>query len=168
MIRLSIPYSLICGVFLVILFALSFYFGLNPLMELSQLLFDVIVFGVFGFFLIKDFKQRTDNNLHFWQGISLSFLLSVFATVLFLVILSGYQLADGGLVINYQEAATRFLMEKKELYVAQFGEKAFDQQLTSINEVTFADLMISVGVKKLIAGLFLGPVITIILRTKPK
>lgn len=168
MIRLSVPYAIICGVFLVILFALSFHFGLNPLMDLSQLLFDVIVFGVFGFFLIKDFKQRTENNLHFWQGMSLSFLLSVLATSLFLVILGVYQLVDDGLVANYQEAATAFLMEKKDLYVSQFGEQAFEQQLTSIQDVTLADLMLSVGVKKLIAGLFLGPVITIILRTKPK
>ena len=167
MLRLALPYSLACGVFLSILFGLSFYFGLNPFLDLSQLLFDVVVFGVFTLFVIQDKKQKNGGTLHFWEGMSLTMLVSIISTVVFMVLLTVYHQFDDQLVMNYREAATNFLEKEKEKYIQQFGIEGMNEQLKFINQITFGDLITRTGIKKFIAGLFLGPVITIILRTKP-
>lgn len=168
MVRLSIPYSIACGLFLIGLFFLTFYFGLNPMLEVSQLLFDVCVFGLFTFFAVKDFKSRSDGFLHFWQGMTLAFLVSAMGTALFVIALVISESFDPSLVIKYQADATHFLLERKDIYMEQFGEASYNAQLAEIAEVDFSDLLVTSGVKKLIGGLFLGPVISIMLRNKPK
>ena len=169
MFKVSVKYALFCALFLLVLFFLSSFFGANPLIDLTHLFFDVIIIGVFIFFAQKDYKTNFyDGYLHFWQGMTLGFFVYTVVAVIFSLFLAAYLWLDPGVLAAYKESAIGFLSEKKDIYVEQFGEEGFQVQLDGIELVTAMDLSVSAGVKKIIAGFFVTPVISIILRKKPK
>lgn len=169
MFKASWKYALICGVFLTVLYHLSAFFGLNPLINIGHLVFDILIFGLFIFFALKEFKTYDNEGiLHFWQGMTIGFIVFGLSTVVFSMALVIFFIFDENAVINYQEAATNFLNSRAEIYKEQFGEEGFAKQLTEIQNVAVSDLIISSAVKKILAGFFITPVISIILRKQPK
>ena len=74
---------------------------------------------------------------------------------------------DTDAVINYQSAATNFLNERSKIYIEKFGQEAYELQLEEIQKVTKWDLIQESTIKKIIAGFFITPVISIILRKQP-
>lgn len=169
MFKVTWKYSLLCGVFLIVLYHLSAYFGINPLINIGHLLFDILIFGLFIFFASKEYKSYHNNGiLHFWQGMTIGFTVYSLGSLLFAVGLIIYFYFDDLALIKYQEAATGFLNERAEIYQEQFGEEGFTQQLHEIEQITIRDLVFSSTIKKLFAGFFITPVISIILRKQPK
>lgn len=169
MLKVSIKYALICGVFLTIIYHVSYYLGSNPLIDISHLIFDVILFGLFIFFAEKEFKSyQSGGAFHFWQGMSIGFMIYTIATVLFGLALWVYLILSPDAVINYQEAATNFLNERAETYQNEFGADVLADQISAIQKITISDLVLSSSFKKLLAGFFVTPVISIILRNQRK
>jgi hypothetical protein len=60
------------------------------------------------------------------------------------------------------------LIERADLYIEQFGEDGYQLQLEEIEGIQTWDLVSSSSMKKLVAGFFITPVISIILRKQPK
>lgn len=168
MVKTSLKYGLLCGAFLILAFHLSFYIGSNPLIDIRHLIFDVFAFGVFIFFAQKEFREYSNEGiLHFWQGMSIGFLVYIVASVLFCISLILYFQVSSHALTDYQEAARAFLQEQSQLYEKEFGKDGFSEKLQEINEVTPWSLIISSTVKKMLEGLFITPVISIILRKHP-
>lgn len=169
MLKVSLKYATLCGVFLIIAYHLSIYFGSNPLIDVRHLLFDLVIFGLFVFFAQKEFKvYHNEDVLHFWQGMSIGFLVYVVASVIFFAGQLIYFHLDGDAVINYREAATNFLKDRADMYQEEFGEEGFQNQLREIGQVSAWSLVWSSSVKKILAGFFITPMISIILRKQPK
>lgn len=169
MLKGSLKYSIACGVFLVIVYQVSSYFGLNPQINVAHLIFDAIIFGLFVFFAQKEFKTYENGGvLHFWQGMTLGFIVYATGSVIFILTLIIFFLFDVDAVIKYQEEATNFLNSRADMYKEQFGEAGFSRQLEEIKSVTASDLIMRSALKKLLAGFFVTPVISIILRKQPK
>ena len=167
--RASWKYALLAGVFLIILYHVSAFFGINPLINIGHLLFDILIFGLFIFFAAKEYKLEQRNGIfHFWQGMTIGFTVYIIGTALFAIGLILFFTFDDQAVSNYQEAATEFLNSRASVYTEQFGEETFAKQLHEIEEVTVSDLVLSSTLKKLLAGFFVTPVISIILRKQPK
>lgn len=168
MLKTSIKYALVSGLFMILIYHLSFRFGVNPQIDLSHLLFDLILLGLFIFFTIKDFKSYQNGNvLHFWQGMTLGFQVYVISTALFCLSQIIYHIIDPTAVINYQIEATNFLNERSDLFIEKFGEDGYVLQLEEIQKVDKWDLILGSCVKKILAGFFITPVISIILRKQP-
>ena len=169
MFKVSIRYALFCSLFLVGLFFLSGVFGINPLIDLTHLFFDILIFAVFIFFGLKDFKTNFgEGYLHFWQGMTIGFFIYSLTALVFTVVLVVYFLIDQSAIPEYKEAAISFLESRRAVYEEQFGIEGFKVQLEGVEKVTLTDLVVSSAVKKIIAGFFVTPVISIILRKKPK
>lgn len=169
MLKLSIKYSLFCSFFLIALFFLSWTLAVNPLIDLRQLVFDILIFGLFIFFAGKEYKvYKNGGYFHFWEGMSIGFLVYALATVVFGFVLVIYFMMKEEAVSQYQQAATAFILERADLYKEEFGEAGLNAQLNEIKEVTVFDLVLSTIFKKILAGFFVTPVISIILRKQPK
>ncbi len=169
MFKASWKYAIACGAFLIILYHISAFFGLNPLINIGHLLFDILIFGLFIFFALKEFKTYGNNGiLHFWQGMTIGFTVYAISTAIFSLGLMIFFFFAEDAVIKYQEAATNFLNSRADIYKEQFGEEGFAKQLLEIQKVTMGDLIISSTLKKILAGFFITPVISIILRKQPK
>ncbi|MEQ8473682.1 MAG: DUF4199 domain-containing protein [Marinoscillum sp.] len=168
MLKTSIKYAPVCGLFMILIYHLSFRFGVNPQIDLSHLLFDLILLGLFIFFTAKDFKTyRNDGVFHFWQGMTIGFQVYMIATVIFCLSQIIYFTIDAEAVINYREEATNFLKERSGLFIEKFGDEGYALQLEEIEKVGKWDLILGSSGKKLLAGFFITPVISIILRKQP-
>ncbi|WP_258105783.1 DUF4199 domain-containing protein [Marinoscillum sp. MHG1-6] len=169
MFKLSLKYAAICGLLLCVTFFVSDYFGVSPLTSLVHLVFDLILFGIFIFFGTKEFKSEQENEiLHFWQGMTVGFNIYFFSTLVFAVYLMIYFQVDTQLLPDYKVDAMKLLMDGKDLYIEQMGEETFQAQVTSIKEATAGGLVFKSVLKKIMAGFFITPLISIILRKQPK
>ena len=169
MLKRSLKYALSCGVFLVVVFHLSYLVGSNPLIDLSHLALDAFLIGMFIFFAAKEYKRYDgDGIFYFWQGMTIGFWVYILGVLVFFGAQTIYFQLNSDAVINYQTDATNFLNEKAAIYNEKFGEEVFQAQLDAIRQVNSWDLIFSSTMKKIIAGFFVSPVISIILRNKHK
>lgn len=164
----TLKYGLIAGVFMVIIYHLSFWLGVNPQIDLGHLFLDLILIGLFVFFAAKDYKvYKNGGILQFWQGMTIGFIVYTVGAVVFLLAQIIYFNFDSDAVINYHEAATKFLEESADMFIEKFGKEAYDVQLEEIGKMTKWDLIKESTLKKIIVGVFITPVISIILRKQP-
>lgn len=166
--RVAYKYALICGVFLLAIFWVSYRFGSNPLIDFRHLFFDLILFALFIFFSCKEFKSyRNGGILHFWQGMSLAFMTYAPATLMFLVGMVVFFQIDPNLLSDFQAQAMDFMERNKEAFLEEMTQEQYDERIDQIRTVTATQMMMSATFKKLVAGFFVSPVITIILRKRP-
>src|SRR5690606_40385607 len=67
---ICVRYSLIAGGLMVLFFVLTYYTGHHPLMIAPFLDFRIVLFGMFIFFALREFRERFNyGTLHFYQGI---------------------------------------------------------------------------------------------------
>ena len=131
--------------------------------------FDVGVFFLFIYFGGKEFKDfRNAGYLHFWQGISIGFIVIIPAVLLFSIVFYIMFQTNVELLEAYKEGARAMLFEKKDLYIERFSEEQYQEQLTAVADETTVRLLFSTFWKKIIAGFLITPVVAIILRKKPK
>ncbi|MEQ9305718.1 MAG: DUF4199 domain-containing protein [Marinoscillum sp.] len=168
MFKTSIKYALVCGLFMILIYHLSLRFEVHPEVALSHLVFDLILFGLFIFFAAKDFKTYyNDGIFHFWQGMTIGFQVFMIATAIFCLSQIIYFTIDAEAVIKYQEAATNYLKNDSESMITELGEDNYQNGLLRIQQVNKWDLVFRSCVKKILAGFFITPVISIILRKQP-
>lgn len=166
MFKVSFKYAVFCAVFLIALFVLGLSLGNSPFVDFF---FHVLFFGIFIFFALKDFKINIyEGYLHFWQGMTIGFYLYTISALIFSIFLGIYLYIDSSVLMEYKQSTIAFLEPKKDIYTEQIGEDGFQTQLDSINAITLYDLWRISSIKKIIAGFFVTPVISIILRNKPK
>ncbi len=169
MIRNSIRFALGCGIMICVLFILARYFESNPFIDINHLFADLFIFALFIYFACKDFKQfRNEGILHFWQGMTIGFVTYALAAVIFLVFLAVHFNVDETLLADYKVDALSFLEKRSAEYIEQFGQNQYEEQKVAIEETKVQSLILQATLKKLLAGLFVTPVISIILRKKPK
>ena len=169
MLRPSIKYSILCGIFLVALFFVSLVFGSNPLLDIRHFLFDLGIFSLFIFFAGKEYKDfRNAGFLHFWQGISIGFIVFIPAVLIFSLSLYIIFEFNPVLIDGYKDGARSFLEAKKDIFLREFTEEQLAEQMATIDEVTAAQLVFNTFRRKIFAGFLITPVLSIILRKKPK
>ncbi len=166
--KVALKYAVVCGVFLLIIFAISFRFGSNPLIDFRHLFFDLIMFSLFVYFSNKEFKSYKNGGiLHFWQGMTLGFFTYVPATLIFVVGLIIYFQVDPNLLASFKGEAIEFLRSNEQEFLEDMSKETLDSRIETIKTITAAQMIASAAFKKLMAGFFVSPVITIILRKKP-
>ena len=169
MIKSSVKYSILCGVFLTGLFFVSIVFGSNPLIEVRHLIFDLAIFFLFIFFAGKEHKDvRNAGILHFWQGISLGLIVFIPAALIFSLAIYVIFELDLTLVDGYKETAKALQEAQRELFLEVYSEEVLQDQIKTIDSTTSFDLVLKTFWKKLFAGFLVTPVAAIILRKKPK
>ena len=168
MLKTSLKYALLSGVFMVLIYHLSFKIGVNPQVDPGHMVFDTVLIGLFIFFGIKEYKDRFNKGiLFFWQGMTIGFYIYSIATIFFILGQVLYYNFSADAVINYKEAATNLLENQKQFYIDKLGVQVYREQVKAIEERTVTGLLLDELGKKLLAGFFITPVISIILRKQP-
>lgn len=169
MVKISISYGVACGLFLLLLFYASSLVGIDPFINLIHFFFDAVLISIFIAIASLDFKRRVENRIfHFWQGMTLGFGVYLSATIIFVLGLSIIIYFQNDIVINYHVDATKFLEERKDIYIEEFGTTGYENQIRAIESTSAFDLVKSMTTKKMITGFLITPLIAIILRNKPK
>lgn len=169
MFKRSIKYALICGVFTIGAFAVTYALGGNPFLDFSHLLFDIFIFALFAGFAAYEYKSYEKGGyLKFWEGMTMSFLVYTQATVLFGAALAIYFILSDDPLQSYQQAAAAFLEAEKSTYLEKFSEDRYQEEWSDIQNLTLGGLFLNTLLKKIISGFFVAPVISIILKKNPK
>ena len=169
MYKRSIKYALICGVFTIGAFAVTFAMEGNPFLDVSHMILDVFIFALFMGFAAYEFKiQEKAGFLKFWEGMTMSFLIYTQATLLFGIMLAIYFIVSADPLEAYQQAALAFLEAEKETYLQKFDKNRYQQEWNDIQNLTLSGLFLNTLLKKIISGFFVAPVISIILKKNPK
>ncbi|MEP5676724.1 MAG: DUF4199 domain-containing protein [Lentilitoribacter sp.] len=158
-----------CGIFLIGIFFVSINFGSNPLLDSRHFWFDLGVYFLFIFFAGKEFKDfRNDGFLHFWQGISIGFIVFIPAILLFEATFYIITQTDSSILEAYKNGATMLLKKNEEFYLIELGEKTLNERYRSISNMSSAQLVQMTFRNKLFSAFLITPVVAIILRKKPK
>ncbi len=142
--------------------------GSNPLIEVHHFLFDVVIFFLFIFFASREYRAYFNNgHLHFWQGMTISFIVYLPASVIFAFSLLLLFELDGSFLDTYKLEMTAYLENQKENLPEGMTDDVYKEKIEEIPDITAGSLIISSWLKKLITGLFISPVISIFSRKKP-
>ena len=99
----TLKFALLAGVFMIVIYHLSFWLGVNPQIDLGHLFVDLVLIGLFVFFAEKDYKTYKNGGiLHFWQGMTIGFIVYAIGSAIFLLGQIFYYNFDADAVINYQ------------------------------------------------------------------
>ena len=169
--KIPFRYGLIGGVIACIVLASLYYMGQHPFLVPWIIDFRIIFFSIFIFLSLKEARDfHLNKNLTFSQGMIGGYVF-IFITGLMGAILT-WCLAtwDANFLSTYILKATEQLKNFKKEMVQSFNEQDYELQLTRLQSTSAITLATDYLLNSLIIGLFLTPVISIILRkqTKPE
>lgn len=169
--RLSLRYGAVGGILAVVAFLVFFYLDQQPWRNLISFFLDILIVGLFAFLPIKDFKSNYNGGeLRFYHGMTLGFisyatLAGVFATFYF-IFMNWIEPEFLGTFI--ETAKSDMILRKDMIMQSADGDKEafFQQQLNGLDDITKSSLIFDSFIKKLVFGIFLTPIFSIVLRTR--
>lgn len=159
--RLGIKYGLMCGLFLTAALMVTYFFGQNPF-DPALWIVDLLIFGLFIFFADYEFKNfKNGGILHFWQGMSLGFMVFIPAALVCGLLLWIWLSYDQGLTDYHRKMTLEIYRENQDLLGQVLTEaEALDRSPGQIA----AQMALQ---NKMLTGFFMTPILAIVLRRKP-
>jgi hypothetical protein len=74
---------------------------------------------------------------------------------------------DANLMADFKLQAMDFMESNRAEFLEEMTQQQFDERMNQIQDVSATQMISSATFKKLVAGFFVSPVITVILRKKP-
>ena len=169
-IRVPLKYAFFGGILAFSVLLILFYFG-NSHPQLLPIFMDfrIILFGLFIFFSIKEFKEvENGGTLHFWQGMAVGIICYVGISWLASLGIMGLGKVDEAYVQGYVNEMTTVLTDNEAAVREKVGDEAYDAQVEALPSTTIFALAFDYFLKSMFIGLFLTIIISVILRKQPK
>lgn len=169
LVMVMLRFGLIAGALITLLMIGFFYLGQHPLLVSPYLDFRILLFGVFIYFGVREFREVHHNGLlYFWQGMIGSYLL-VFISML--VASAGvliFSQAEPRFVSSFVETYTTYLKSFAPEDIERIGKQAYEGKLASVSLMNGMQLAQSYFIQGIVIGLFVGVILSAILRKQPK
>ncbi len=167
--RISLRYGLAGGVVAFVLLVIMYYLGRHPLLVSPFLDFRVLLFGIFIFFALREFRDYDQGGvLYFSQamvgGFAVIFTLSALAAVLLLIF--GYLEAD--FVKNYIVKVTEYVKSISKEDIERIGKDIYERNVAALPAINIFTLAITYFIHGLVIGFFVNIILSVILRRQPK
>ena len=137
---------------------------------ISNLLTTALILILFVFFSMKEFRDLYNNReLHFWHGILLGS-----ATYLCIAVLTGIfnfiylEWISPEVIEVYRQIQRQYLEANKEMMTDQRGAAWYNEAYLMVEKVNAIDIAVDFFLKKLLIGIFVTIIISVILRKVPK
>jgi hypothetical protein len=158
----------IAGALLVLLMVTLFYLGRHPLLIAPFLDFRIIVFGVFMFFSLKEFRDYYQNGeLYFWQGLIGSGVLVFTAATVSAVGLYIFGSLENDFVSQYITQFIEYFQSFPKEEMEALGKDQFERNLQGVRSTNSAQLAQDYFGKGLIIGLPVSIIMSTVLRKQP-
>lgn len=169
LITTAIRFGAIAAALAIVLFIVTYYLGKHPLLVAPFLDFRIILFGLFIFFALKEFRDHHQQGvLYFWQGMIGSFVvITIAATFISLGILI-FAYAKPEFVSDYVTEMTNYLKGFPPEDIERIGKETYQRnldQLPATNAKQLAGLYFG---QSYIIGFFVSIILSVILRKQPK
>lgn len=162
---ISVKYGLLSGAMSIFVLWVFYWLGQNPLFEQNFLVIEVIILGVFLLFGMKEFKDRhNEGQLRFWQGMTFGFSTYLLTALLFALGVWLFVTINEALIPEFVELTVTMLKNTPEEQIERAGKEFYERQLAEAQSVKAFDFVLGGFLKKLLIGMFLTPIFSIILR----
>ncbi len=167
--KVALKYALTASVLAIVVLLLLFYTGRHPLLISIAYDYRILLFGVFIFFSIKEFKTYGNNGeLHFWQGL----LIGIFFYLLLGLVVGAFiwmfSEIEPRFLAEYIEGTIRGLLVNKEQLTVEskvtITEEEFNKQIELMRETKSFEMALDYFIKSCLIGFFLSVLLSVILR----
>ncbi len=167
--KIPFRYGLLGGLIGCIAIAVLYFIGRHPFLLPVIFDFRIIIFAVFIFFSLKEFRDFYQQGvLFFWQGIAGSYVFIITSALIGSSFTWGFAKWNSAFLPSYIEKLQQQMLGFKKEIITSVGNDAYNQQLAKLPFTSPLDLAGDYFLKSLIIGLFLAIIISVILRKQPK
>ncbi len=169
LVTITLRYGLIAGAIIILFMIVFYYMGQHPLLVFPYLDFRIVLFGVFIFFALKEFKESHQNGiLFFWQGMIGSYILIFTSMILAAVGIILFSQFEPAFVTSFIEAQLAKFQAIPQAEIDEFGKESFDRNLAAISATNGMQLAVTYFGHGIMIGLFVSVILSAILRKQPK
>lgn len=165
LVKVPLRYGAIAGVLGSVLTIALYYMGKHPLLFPVYFDFRIILFGVFMFFTLKEYRDGyKDGLLAMWEGLIACFLfVTVFALVAS-VSLYFFATIEKNFIPSFVTLFTEQVMKNPEPIVQQIGKEAFDSNLKALSATTAYDVARNYFNQSYLISFFISIILSVVLR----
>lgn len=168
-----LKYGFIGSLMAMLLIIVLFYAGKHPLLIPLFVDYRIILFGIFIFFALREFRSYYNNDLlQFWQGIAIGIGIYVIIGItvgVFIIVFSALQPAFHD---QYVQGTISGLMLEKDQLINQgkitISEEEFERQVDLLKDSSTYVLAIDYFIKSCVVGFFITIILAVLLRKSEK
>ncbi|MEM1406656.1 MAG: DUF4199 domain-containing protein [Bacteroidota bacterium] len=174
LLKVASKYSLTGSLLAIALILVLFYTNKHPLLIPIAYDYRILLFGVFIYFSIREFKTYHNNGeLHFWQGLITGIFFYLILGLLVGSFIGVFSAVEPSFLEEFIQANVKGLQMNKSEFTTEgpvtLSEEEFARQL----ELTKATKPITLGIdyfiKSCVIGFFFSVILAVILRkTEPR
>lgn len=170
LVKVSGVYGLTTSLITVIAFLTFYYLGQQPWRNTLSLIVDVVAIGTMTFMATKDFRDNENGGeLRFYHGMTIAFIIYAATALVFALFYTLFMtVIQPDFLGLYRESMLEFLNSRKDMLIANDGAEYFQKRVDSLKDVTVSGLALDSFGKKVISGLFIAPIFSVILRTRQR
>jgi hypothetical protein len=168
LISVSVKYGLIAAALAIFIMIATFYFGNHPMMVAPYLDFRIILFGLFMFFGLREFRDTQEGVLYFWQGMIGGFVMVTVAGTIAALGLLIFSSVEKEFISSYVEAMTQYLKTFPKEDIERIGKEVYERNLEQLPSTNGKQLASLYFVQGMMIGLFVTIILSVILRKQPK
>jgi hypothetical protein len=169
LISIAIRNGAIAAVLAVVLLMAMYYLGRHPLMIAPFLDFRILLYGIFLFFTLKEFREsHQDGILHFPQGMAGSFIMIMVVATLTSILLWAFMAIEPDFVAEFVTHTTEYLKTFSPDDIERIGKDAYQRNLDSLPATNGKQIASSYFVQSMIIGFFVSIIMSVILRKQAK
>ena len=166
---ISARYGAVAGVIAFVLLVVMYYLGRHPLMTSPFLDFRILLFGIFVFFTLKEFRDyEQEGVLYFSQAMIGGLTVVMVASVVTSLLLYTFGTWEDEFVSEYIAQVTAYLASFSKDEIDRIGRDVYERNLNALPATNISNLAITYFVHGLMIGFFVNIVLSVISRREPK
>jgi len=169
LLRISVRYGTVGGILAFILLIIMFYLGRHPLITSPFLDFRVLLFGIFIFFTLKEFRDyEQEGVLYFAQAMIGGLVVIMIMTTLTSIMLQIFGTVEKDFVATYIDQVMAYLKAFTKEDIERVGKEIYERNLAELPSTNISKLTVTYFVHGLVIGFFVNIILSVILRRQPK
>lgn len=169
LVGISLRNGTIGGILAIGVLIIMYYTGPHPLLILPFVDFRILLFGIFIFFTLKEFRDNYQNGtLHFFQGMLGSFMLVMIMSVVAAIGVWIFAANEPDFISDYIRQGMESLKNYSKEDIERIGKEVFDRNLAQLPSTNARELAEKHFGQSLVFGLFLSIILSVTLRKQPK
>ncbi len=169
LVKIPVKFGVIAGILGAVIDIVLYYLGKHPFLFPVYYDFRVVLFCVFMFFTLKEYRDFYKGGiLYFWEGSISSFIFAVVFTLVAILLMVIFGTFKPDFLSTYISLSIQQIKSIPPEIVAQIGKGVYQRNLEILPTTTLGDMMMLYAMQSFIIGLFISIILSVILRRQPK
>jgi hypothetical protein len=167
--KISVRYGAVSGVLAFILLIISYYLGRHPMLISPLLDFRILLFGIFTFFALREFRDLVQAGmLSFAQGMLGALIVVFISSLIASFALIGFAMWENDFVNMFIVQRMEYLKTFPKEDIERIGKEIYESNLKSLPSTNSMELAKVYFIQGSVIGFFVSIIISVILRQQPK